>query len=236
MHKILFALCLALLFCGCSTTKRARSVETSDFLADVASKLHKGGDKEPLLCYRNTNANWAAYTNILLDPVMLWQKPDSGNTTPKADLQRLVDNFHLILYTNFVAAGYGMVNSPQPHTLRIQVAVTSMEQTWTAPSVISKVVPQVRMLDTVQGFISGKPVFAGEASIEAKVLDAETGELLAAGADRRVGGKTLNAQAFNSWGDAIQISEFWGKGFVYRLKIARAGANDTSSITLDGHH
>lgn len=235
MPKILFALGLALivsgLFSGCATSKRARSVEVSGFLADVEPLLRKGSDKDALLYYRNPNVHWMAYTNILLDPVMLWQEPGSnGNAakaTPKADQQRLVDNFHVIIYRQLSQAGYCIVDGPAPHTLRIQVAVTEMEKTWTAPSVISKVVPQVRMLDTVQGFVSGKPVFAGEASIEAKIMDAETGELMVACADRRVGGKTLNAAAFNSWGDVMQIMEFWGKSFVYKINSART--NDTFS-------
>lgn len=222
MLKISCAICLALFCCGCATTKRARSVETSGFLAEVAPKLRAGGEKEPLLYYRNPGVDWKSYTNILLDPVMLWRGPDSDDKAmPQSDQQRLVDTFQVILYNSLAEEGYAMVEKPAPRTMRVQVAVSKLEKTWTGPAVFAKVVPQARLLDTLQGFATGKPVFAGEASIEAKILDAETGALLAAGADRRVGGKMLNAESFNSWGDVVQIMQFWGKGLCYRLNVLR---------------
>jgi len=38
-----------------------------------------------------------------------------------------------------------------------------------------------------------------------------------------VGGKMLNAESFNSWGDVVQIMQFWGKGLCYRLNVLRNG-------------
>jgi hypothetical protein len=40
-------------------------------------------------------------------------------------------------------------------------------------------------------YLTGRPTYQGEASVEYKILDAEDGELLAAGVDRRIGGRTL---------------------------------------------
>ena len=42
---------------------------------------------------------------------------------------------------------------------------------------------------------TGKPAFTGEAVIEAKVTDAQTGEVLRAAVDRRVGTKKLDAES-----------------------------------------
>jgi hypothetical protein len=65
-------------------------------------------------------------------------------------------------------------------------------------------------------FVTGKPAFVGEATVEAKVTDARTGELLAAGIDRRVGGDKIEASV-DSWNDVNKILELWSKYFRFRL-------------------
>jgi len=64
-----------------------------------------------------------------------------------------------------------------------------------------------------------------------KIKNAQTGELLAAGVDRRVGGKTLHAKSFDSWGDVEAIFAFWVDRFAYRLCKAR---QDTNCIPPQG--
>ena len=72
--------------------------------------------------------------------------------------------------------------------------------------------------------MTGKPGFVGEASIEAKLTDAETGELLAAGVDRRSGGKRLK-KGFGTWDDVNAIMRFWAKQAAYRLCLLRKDTN-----------
>jgi len=91
--------------------------------------------------------------------------------------------------------------------------------------VVSTVVPQARALSTLKGLATGKPAFVGEASVEAKISDAQTGKIIAAAVDRRVGGKTLEAEAFDTWGDVNEILEYWAKQARFRLCEARDGAN-----------
>lgn len=69
----------------------------------------------------------------------------------------------------------------------------------------------------LQGLVTGKPSFVGEASIESRIRDAQTGEVLGAAVDRRVGGKTLDAESFNSWGDVYEALAFWAKQARFRL-------------------
>ena len=55
-----------------------------------------------------------------------------------------------------------------------------------------------------------------EATIEAKVTDGRTGQLLAAGIDRRVGGNEIKATV-DSWDDVNKIMELWSRFFRFRL-------------------
>jgi len=73
----------------------------------------------------------------------------------------------------------------------------------------------------VTNMVSGKPLFVGEATIEGKVTDALTGELLGAAVDRRVGGKGPSEEKLTSWGDVEHALQYWAKNSRYRLCMAR---------------
>ena len=62
----------------------------------------------------------------------------------------------------------------------------------------------------------------GEASVEVKTGDSQTGELLAAVVDRRVGGKTIKTSV-SSWDDVNKIMEIWSKILRFRLCEWRGG-------------
>lgn len=223
-------LCIILsgLLAACAATKQARDVDQTGFLGDIYPKLRKGREGEALLVYKPDKidtARFSKYTKILLDPVTVWRGEESREKgAPQKDIQVLADHFFSLLYLTF-KQDYEMVQTPGPQTLRIQVAITKLQESMVVLDVVSTVVPQARALSTLKGLATGKPAFVGEASVEAKVSDAGTGRVLAAVVDRRVGGKKLEAEAFDSWGDVNEILEFWAKMARFRLCEAR-GAKD----------
>lgn len=213
---------------GCAATKQARDVEQSGFLGDIYPKLRKGKEGEALLVYKPDkidSARFARYTKILLDPVTIWRGEESREKgVPQEDIQVLADHFYSLLYLTF-EQDYEMVQKPGPNTLRIQVAITKLEESMVVLDVVSTVVPQARALSTLKGLATGKPAFVGEASVEAKVSDAQSGRILAAVVDRRVGKKKLEAEVFDTWGDVNEILEYWSKQARFRLCEARGGTN-----------
>ena len=187
---------LLVLLGGCAATKQARDVEQSGFLGDIYPLLHEGKEGEALLVYKPEkidHARAAKYTKMLLDPVTIWRGDESKmKGLSQEALQNLADHFYSLLYLN-LKEDYEMVQKPDSNTLRLQVAITKVEESMVVLDVVSSIVPQARVLSTVKGLATGKPAFVGEASIEAKLSDAQTGKLLAAVVDRRVGGKKLEA-------------------------------------------
>ena len=221
--RIIFLCALALLI-GCTTSqsKQARRVEKSGFLGDY-SMLRPGSEGEALLSYENPEANWPAYNKIYLAPVAYYGGPD---TYPKgftrADLQELVNRFYYILY-NDLAEDYQMVNEPDPHTLRIQVALTSVgESSQTADSVSAVAPVIVNPIRNFAGSLSGETVFAGHASLEVKITDALTERLLYAAVDRRVGQRTMSSTT-RRMADVEEIMWYWGDLARYRLCTLRGG-------------
>jgi hypothetical protein len=215
---------LALLI-GCTTrqSKQARTVEKSGFLGDY-SMLSRGGEGEALLFYENPEANWPSYNKIFLAPVAYY---GGRETYPKgftrADLQKLVNRFYYILY-NDLAEDYQMVDEPAPHTLRIQVALTSVGESSQAADSVSTVAPViVNPIRNFAGSLSGETIFAGQASIEAKITDGLTGKLLYAAVDRRVGQRSTSGSSTRRTADVEEIMWFWGDLARYRLCTLRGG-------------
>ncbi len=212
---------LALIFGGCASTKQARHAQGSGFLDDYTI-LRKGGKGEALLVYRDKWANWPVYQRILLDPVVVWMRNESKKGVSRADVQRLANNFYSLLYTN-LSKDFDMVTAPEYTTLRIQVAITDVEKSSAVLDTITTVVPVSRVISRGKEFVTGKPTFVGEVSIEFKIVNATSGKLLAAGIDRRVGTKTL--KEIDSWTDANNAIEDWSRLIRFRLCKLQGGGS-----------
>jgi len=187
--KIIASCCAILLLWGCAPTKQARSVETSGFLGDLYPVMQKGGEGEALLVYRNPAVAAiprGTYTKILLDHAQVWGAPTTDATRQK-EVQHVAD----LLYGHVslsLSKDYEMVSEPEPHTLRIQAAITRADPAYVVLRAVSTVPAPMNVLalgSLLKNLGTGKPLFVGDASIEVKISDAQTGEILGAAADRR---------------------------------------------------
>jgi hypothetical protein len=223
-----FALVATLLF-GCAPTKQARSMETSGFLGDLYPKMRKGEDGEGLLVYRNPKIALiprGTYKKILLDPVQIWGEAASDPAKQK-EMQQVADMLHGLIYKS-LSKDYEMVSTPGPHTLRLQAALTRADKANVVLRAVSAVPAPMNVLalgSMLKNAGTGKPLFVGEISAEARFLDAQSGEVLAASADRRVGNKRLDADSFDSWDDVYKAMEFWAELMRFRLCEQRGGNN-----------
>lgn len=217
------SLAACILLAGCAGTKQARTVEPSGFLQDLYGQMREGKGDEALLVYRNPQVDWpekAAYRKMLLDPVMIWRGKDSKmqGLDPK-DAQVIADAFYALLYQE-LAKDYEMVMEPGSKTLRMQAALTEAEQSRPALDILSSVPAPFNVAfvaSTIKTLSTGKPLFKGGASIEAKVMDADSGEVLAAAVDRRVGGRFLDREVFDSWNDVHGALWYWSQLTRFRL-------------------
>lgn len=210
---------------GCSTTMQGRHAQPSSFLGEERSLLQPGLEGGALLAYNNPAGNWPAYQKIVLKPVTIWKGLSSKlNHQQRHELQQLAGSFEDQLHLK-LSKNYQLVEHSMPETMVIEVALTDAEESWVVPAFLSKTIPQVQPASMLWTLGSGKGPFAGEITVEFKIHDAQTGELLAAGIDRRVGGRTpIDGEILNSWGDVKNSLEFWTDAAVYRLCTLRGGA------------
>jgi Protein of unknown function (DUF3313) len=218
LHVVMSVLALGLAVSGCATTSRARSVAPSGFLGADYALLKPGGPQQAQLVYLRPGTDWAAYRNILLDPVTIWKGREStGQGISAEDEQILVDYFYSVIRGALEKEGFALVSSPQANTLRVKVAISKAEESNVALDIVSTVMPALHALSGLDKLATGKPAFVGEAQVEVKVTDALTGQLLAAGVDHRVGGKTLDASTMTSWGDVEAMMRLWANHGTYNL-------------------
>ena len=215
---MIFAGSLSLLIGGCESTYQAKDVKRSGFLD--YSLLRKGGEGEALLVYQNPNTDFSAYDKVLFDNIMVWRGKGSDlDKVSQEDLQHLG---YLLRAKVLVALrpDYQVVYEPGSGILRIQVAITELEKAGNVMDTISTVLPPALVLSEMKRFTTGTHAFVGKASIEGKITDAQTGELLLAAVDRRAGGKTLKGST-NSWDDVEKVFQFWAERLSDRLRKLR---------------
>jgi hypothetical protein len=212
---------IASLFSGCAATTQARNVQPSDFLDEYHSPLQAGPKDRMLWTYRNPTTDWAAYNKVQLKPVTI-REGLSSKLLPQErhDLLVLAGALEDMLYLK-LSQDYEMTESSTAGTMRIQVAITHREERTTAPALWSSVAQELQAVATIY-ILAGKPPFAREVTAEFTIRDAQTGELLAAGTDRRAGRQNrIDREAVNSWDGLKNGLEFLADLSAYRLCVLR---------------
>jgi len=200
---------------GCARTYQARYVETSDFLNDY-SVLKDDQEDDALLSYWKEGADWSHYKKIIVDPVLIRKTKDSDlNDRPQIEGSRLKELFEYRV-RDALKKDFKLVNKPGPDTLRVQLAITDAETSTLLLDQFTTLYPSARASSLLKHLVFGTESFVGKASIERKVTDSTTGELLMASADCRAGGKTL-AGSFNNWDDVEQAYVYWAQQLRYQL-------------------
>jgi len=197
----------ALLVAACATTTNepvktaAAGANGSGFLGKDYALLTPGETSKGQagLRYYNPATRWAQYSKVMVDPVTFWG--DEAGKVPAADQQALSAYFNTALEKAFKEK-FEVVTAPAPGVAKLQLAVVDVEAATPGLRTISMVAPQARLLSTVGSAASGKQVFAGSLQVETRLVDASTGQLLAAAVARSVGGTSMKTAAQWQWGDA----------------------------------
>ncbi len=159
---------------------------------------------------------------LLVDPVLI-RKSSELDAETLGNYQKLANNAHVYL-TEELRDDYKVVGSPEPETLRVQLAIVDAEASSRVRNVVSSVIPIGIGISAIKGAGTGKQTGVGEITAEFKISDAVTGELLGAAVDRRVGGKDVGGM-YDSWYNADAALKYWAERMRYVL-CAESGRKD----------
>ena len=213
------ALLLALALSASCALTAARQPKATGFTGSAVFKMmKKGGDNDWALVYRKPGVDWPSYNKLILEPVTIWDDPETRKVSPQ-DRQRLANNFYKLLYAS-TSRTFTMVSEAGPGTLTARVALTDIHASNRTLDTVSSVVPQLRAVTTLAGYATGKPAFTGEAAFAFKLIDSQTGELLGAAAEKRVGNRSISGST-KSWSDVDDAMEYWANLVGYRSCVMR---------------
>ncbi len=198
-------------------TKPALPANTA-FLASDYALLKPGKEGQVALVYFNPNVRWSSYSKVLLEPVQFWAAPNAN--VPAGDQQALTSYFYNVLKED-LGKSFSLVDEPGPGVMTVQVALNDATAAVPILRSVSVLIPQARVLNFVQSLATGSYAFVGSAEAQAKIVDSVSGQLLAAGADRRLGGMQIAAAAQWQWGDAEKIMKYWAEKISARLQELR---------------
>lgn len=207
---------------GCAGSYQARSVDLKDSPLVNPDILKPGEDDQALYRYVKPGADLRQYTKILVDPVLIYKDGEMD----KGDLenyQTLANNAYVYL-TDALKKDYQVVKNPEPGTLRIQWAIIDADSSKPVRNTLATIMPIGIGLSVVKLAAAGKQSGVGEITTQMKITDANTGELLGAALDRRVGGHNITT-LWSSWNDANKALEYWSKRTAFALCGARGGSN-----------
>ena len=206
----------ALFLAGCAASGM-KNVEETGFLSDY-SQLKAGGSDRAALYYVKPGINLSQYNQIMFDRVLVMLSDSAEyKAVDPALLKELTDYYQMALL-DAVRGGYQIVDQPGPGVLRVRVAITGLQPSKPVANTFSTILPIGWAVSGATKAVSDENLGTGEASTEFEMLDALTGERLAAAVDRRQGGKS----AFRGkWNDTKDAFDFWAKRFRARLDETR---------------
>jgi hypothetical protein len=179
-----------------------------------------------MLRYLNPSITWSSYNKIMVAPVTFWASDDSKVSA--ADQQALCDYAYNVLVKD-LGKNFAVVDQPGPGVMKLSIGLTDATSAIPVLRSISVVVPQARALSAIKMAATGTYSFVGSAQGAAKLNDSVTGQLLAAWADKRVGGTSIKNVDVFQWGDAENAIDYWANGLDQRL--GTLGVQHSSSTT-----
>ena len=194
MKQTMVVSVLLMLLCGCAT-----KVQKSGFLSDY-SKLQV--ESETKMRYSNA-AKLKTYKSFIIEPVQIHfhSKSEASKKIKKEQIQQLTLYMHDAI-VKALGDAYHIESVPGPGVLRIRAAITDLKKTEPAMNIL----PATKL--TGLGL--------GAASLEAELLDSQTGEQIAAVIESQIGSR-LSLAGYSEWGDAKEIMNGWAKSFRARL-------------------
>lgn len=212
----ILVLVIALALSGCSASGM-KNVEKTGFLNNY-SQLQPGTDDRAALLYIKPNVDFKQYNKLMFERVVVLLA-DSAETREidPAMLKEMTDYYQNALF-NAVKGGYEIVDQPGPGVMRVRVAITELKPSKPVANTLSSIIPVGIVAAGATKAVSGDNLGTGEAGTEMELLDAVTGERLAAAVDKRQGGKMVFR---GKWEDTKDAFDFWAKRFRERLDEAR---------------
>lgn len=190
-------ICLTVIIGGC-----AKTAKKTGFLSSYA-KLEPVS--ETRMRYIAPNELIVKYSKFVIEPVetKFYDTKTSKNIQPE-DIKHLEEYFHMEIVKQ-KPDRYQIVSMPGQNVARLRIAITNLEKSTPALNVL----PQTKLTG----------VGLGQASVEAELVDSQTGQQIAAVIDSETGSR-FSFSGLSKWGDVEAVMKDWAKRLWLRVDEA----------------
>ena len=168
----LAACAMALGLAACATTPPPSQALSS------SAYLRPTSDKTRPYAYRRPDANFAAYSRVIVPPTAIYAGPDAQfGKMSVTDQQALASYMHQEV-SKVLGRRFQLVGQPGPGTLRAKLTLTGAEASTPVLSTVSHVLPVGLVVNAGAQATGGRGTFSGWVSYAVEIEDAQTGALL----------------------------------------------------------
>ncbi len=174
-----------------------KQVKKTGFLGDY-SRLQSTDDGLRYLDMKRL----AQYKQFIVEPVVIHLHGMKQGARPDPETRRELANHMNNAIIKAIQGKYMVVSQPGPGVARVRVAITDLEKS----NPVLNAIPQAKL--TGAGL--------GGASMEAELLDSQTGEQIGAVVETQKGSR-LSFAGLKTWGDSKAVMDGWAERFRKRL-------------------
>ncbi|MHC4497877.1 MAG: DUF3313 domain-containing protein [Planctomycetota bacterium] len=185
----LTALGLVTVLSGCGPSSSTATVPPTGFLSDYSGLEAISATSRR---YVNTKYDLSKYSSFIVDPVEVYFK-DTAAVGNWDDVEKLRAYMRRAVINALEPRYTAIVTKPGPGRARVRIALTNVERS--------------------------APFKLGGVSMEAELLDSQTGEQIAAVIESRQ--KGVPFYGYDPWSGSKAIMDDWAKRFYNRLEEAR---------------
>lgn len=195
------------------TASDPRRLTHSGFLSNYES-LKPTAWGNGIECWRDAGLDAKKYDKVMISRILVSLKPAAGEevAVDPSDLKKLTDYFEKSL-VKALKPQVAIVTKPEPGTILIGIALTSLKPTNVKRSVTGTLIPFGFVAEAGSGVATGGPVgstpYLGETGMEMQFLDAASGSVLGECRDTEVGRKyaaEMNSGAVSTWANGYMNS------------------------------
>ena len=187
-------ICLTVILSGCAkTAKETGFLSTYAKLEPVSSTRMR---------YIAPNDVTGKYSKFIIEPITVkFYDTKTAKKTELDDIKHLQEYFHTQILEQ-KPDRYQIVSVPGLGVAKLRIAITNLEKSTPALNVL----PQTKLTG----------VGLGQASVEAEMVDSQTGEQLAAAIDSETGSR-FSFSGLSKWGDVEAVMKDWAKRLWLRV-------------------
>ena len=191
------AIMMMVTLCGCEDEQQVKT----GFLSDYSNLQVVSEDTLRYLPAKKLSG----YSEFIIEPVVIRFHANSKAKLSEKDLAHLKQYMFTAVH-NAVTDSHRVATRPGPGVATVRIAITDIKKSKT----LQNLMPASKIAGTG----------LGGASIEAEVVDSQTGKQLVALVETQAGNR-LSLDGLSTWGDTEAVMREWAKRFRIRLDGAR---------------